>query len=354
MKREIFGRKLSLCVGSAVWALSATGQQASPPAPAPNARPDAATTQQPTAQGLTGREPGIQSSQPSDPILAECLALIEKRQYPVAADKIHAYLRDHPNAAAAHFLLGYALYRQNQPRESLAEYTSAARLQKPEANDLAVVAMDYVLLRDYPDADKWLTKATAWSPGNEMYWYYLGRTKYAENHFQESIEVFSKCLTLAPRDVRAEYNLGLSYAGLGKNDEAAAAYRTAIGWQQGSTAEDPQPYLDLGMLLLQEGKPDLALQPLQKAVALDPKNPRAHEQLGQTWEQLKNLPQADTEMQAAVSLAPDVSSLHFEMGRIFQREGLGAKAKAEFDRCAALNATHSTESVETPNPAPPQ
>lgn len=345
MKREIFGKFL-LFVVSAVWALAANGQQGSLPAAASatDARPDESAAQ----------EPGIQSSQPADPILAECLALIEQRQYPAAAEKIQVYLNGHPNAAEAHFLLGYTLYRQNQPRASLAEYTSGAQLQKPEANDLAVVAMDYILLRDYADADKWLSEATAWSPSVELYWYYLARTKYGENRFQEAVDVFTKCLTLAPRDLRAEYNLGLSYAGLGRNDEAAAAYRTAIGWQQNNPVQDPQPYLDLGILLLQESKPDLALQPLQKAVALDPKNPRAHEQLGQTWEQLRNLPRADTEMQAAVSLAPDVASLHFEMGRIFQREGLGAKARAEFDRCAALNATHSTDSAETPNPAPPR
>ncbi|MGC2617676.1 MAG: tetratricopeptide repeat protein [Acidobacteriaceae bacterium] len=336
MKRVLCGRKFLLFVAAAIVALAADGQQTSLP-------PQAAT-----------QEPGIQSTQPADPVLAECLALIEQRQYSDAATKIHAYLHDHPNEAAAHFLLGYALYRQDQPRESLAEYTSGARLHKPDANDLAVVAMDYVLLHDYPDADKWLSEATSWSPGNELYWYYLGRAKYAENRFQEAIEVFNKCLTLAPRDLRAEYNLGLSYAGLEQNDEAAAAYRTAIEWQQNAAVQDPQPYLDLGMLLLQEDKPDRALPPLQKAVALDPKNPRAHEQLGQAWEQLKNLPQADTEMQTAVSLAPNVASLHFEMGRIFQREGFSAKAKAEFDRCALLNATHSTDSSETPNPAPPQ
>jgi Flp pilus assembly protein TadD len=299
------------------------------------------------------QEPGIHSPQSADPVLKECLNLIEQRQYPDAEQRIQAYLREHPDAAAAHFLLGYTLYRESKPRESLAEYTSAAQLGKPEANDLAVVAMDYILLRDYVDADKWLTQATAWSPDNELYWYYLGRTKYAENHFEEAIQVFTKCLTLVPRDLRAQYNLGLSYEGAGLNDEAAAAYRTAIAWDQDSAAQDPQPYLDLGTLLLQESKPDQALSPLQKAVALAPQNPRAHEQLGQAWEQLQDLPKADAEMQAAVSLAPDISSLHFEMGRIFQREGLSAKAKEEFARCAALNAAHSTDSAATPNPAPP-
>lgn len=280
--------------------------------------------------------------------------LIEQRQYDAAASNIHTYLRDHPDSAPAHFLLGYVLYRQQKARDSLAEYTAGARSSKPAANDLAVVAMDYILLHDYPDADKWLTEASAWSPDNELYLYYLGRTKYAENHFDEAIGLFRKCLALTPRDLRAKYNLGLSYEGLGRNDDAAAAYRTAIAWQQNAATQDPQPYLDLGILLLEENQPSGALPLLQKAVSLDPRNPRAHEQLAQTWDQLRNLPHADSEMKTAVALAPDVPSLHFEMGRILQREGRLAQAKAEFDRCAVLNAAHSTDATQTPNPPPHQ
>ena len=120
-----------------------------------------------------------------------------------------------------------------------------------------------------------------------------------------------------------------------------------------SDAQDPQPYLDLGILLLDQAKADQALPPLQKAVSLDPRNPRGHEELSRTWEQLRDLPKADAEMHAALSLAPDIPALHFEMGRIFQQEGMSAKAKDEFARCEALNAAHSTDSAETPNPTPP-
>jgi tetratricopeptide (TPR) repeat protein len=317
---------------------AARGQQ--PIAPAPVAGPEAQSDAQ------------FESPRPADPLLADALALVDQRRYPEASQKVQDYLSAHPDSAAAHYLLGYALYRENQPRKSLAEYTSAARLRKPEAGDLAVVAMDYILLRDYSDADKWLTEATGWTPGNELYWYYLGRTKYAENRFDEAIAVFDKCLKLTPHDLRAEYNLGLAYQGVGRTDDAAAAYRNAIAWEKASGEKDPQPYLDLGVLLLQEQKPGDAEPLLQDAVALDPQNPRAHEQLGQAWLQSQNLPKADAEMQDAVRLAPDIASLHFEMGRILQREGLTARAKEEFARCAALNASHSTDSAPTPNPPP--
>lgn len=311
-----------------------------------------------------GQEPGqaaktsadgedhIPYSHPIDPALAEPQGLVESHHYPEAAQQIKTYLQNHPDSAPAHFLLGYTLYRENMPRESLAEYTLGARFKNPAASDLAAVAMDYILLHDYSDADKWLTEATARSPDNGLYCYYLGRTKYVENHFQEAIEVFQKCLALSPDNLRAEYNLGLAYAGAGQVDKATIAYQTAIAWQQSSGVLDPQPYLDFGMMLLQQEKPAQALPMLQKAVALGPQNPRAHEQLGKTWQLLHNLPNADSEMQAAIRLAPDISALHFEMGRIFQMEGQKAKAKEEFDRCAALNATHSTDTAETPNLPP--
>jgi hypothetical protein len=48
-----------------------------------------------------------------------------------------------------------------------------------------------------------------------------------------------------------------------------------------------------------------------------------------------------------VQLAPDSSSLHFELGMTYRDQGLKEQAKQEFDRCAVLNSTHS--SVETPN-----
>ena len=315
------------------------------------------TSSQPATPAAAQVSSGRNDAQPeaplaSDPVLQPSLALVQSRDYPAASQNIQNYLKSHPDSAEGHFLLGYVLYRQQKPRETLAEYTEGSRFRNPQANDLATVAMDYLLLHDYLDADKWLTQATAWNPQNELYCYYFGRTKYAENHFEEAITIFHHCLALNPHDVRAEYNLGLAFAGLGQNQEAIAAYRTAIAWQENAPVQDPQPWLDLGILLLDQSLPRDAQPALEKAATLAPDNPRAHEELGRAYEQLDNLPAASREIEAAVALAPNIPSLHFELGRIDQRLGLVVKAKEEFARCAALNATHSTDTAETPNPPP--
>jgi Flp pilus assembly protein TadD len=298
---------------------------------------------------LTGRQLAHSSSGGLDSDLKKDQELIEGDNYTAAAQNLRNYLTSHPDSPDAHYLLGYVLYRQDKPSESLAQYTLGARFRKPEASDLAVVAMDYVVLHDYDDADKWLTMATAWTPENALYWYYLGRTKYNENRFQEAVLAFEKCLQLHPKDVRAQYNLGLSYAGLGKDEDAESAYRTAILWQKASPREDAQPYLDLGMLLMEKNRTKESLPLLRKAVALDSQNPKAHEQLGRAYEQLQMLESAENELKAAVSLAPNVPPLHFELGRIYRKESKSTLAKDEFAKCAVLSAAHSTDAQETPN-----
>jgi Flp pilus assembly protein TadD len=283
---------------------------------------------------------------------AECsdaLASIRQHDWARAEASLRSAIVSHPDAGEAHFLLGYTLYREDQASASLAEYTTGARLEKPDAKDLAVVAMDYVLLHDYADADRWLTQAVAWDGANPLYWYYLGRTKYVENYFQGAIDAFGRCLALRPQDVRAEYNLGLAYQGLGQNGRAALAFRTAIARQKDLAHSDAQPYLDLGILQLSQGNAAGAADNLQTAASLDKRNPRIHEELGQAYEQTDRLPRAQAELEKAVELAPQVPSLHFVLGRIYRKEGLQEKAREQFSLCAALNARHSSDSAETPN-----
>src|SRR5438105_15155245 len=112
-------------------------------------------------------------------------------------------------------------------KASLEEFTAGAKYRTPSAADLKIVALDYVLLVDYPDADKWLTKMLEWAPDDSEGWYYLGRTKYNENRFAEAIRAFQQCLKLDPQNVKAEDNPGLSLAGLGRNEEARSEEHTS-------------------------------------------------------------------------------------------------------------------------------
>jgi tetratricopeptide (TPR) repeat protein len=314
--------------------------------------------------------PSATAPNPSE--IEQARSLAQAGNVTEADKKIRHYLKTNPASAEAHFVLGYVLFREIQShgtdestlsyaatgpelqfreekaRESLAEFTEGARFHAPSAADLNVVAFDYVLLADYPDADKWMSRSVSWNPKDSNAQYTLGRIKYAENRFEEAIAAFQQCLSLDPKNVKAEDNLGLSYEGLGHVDEAIASYKTAIDWQSQAAQKDDGPYINLGSLLLDQDRAEEALAYLKQAVAMAPQDAKAHERLGKAYSHLNDLTHAQTELEKAASLAPDVASLHFMLGQVYRKEGLMDKAKIEFQRTDELNGTHSSDKAPKP------
>jgi len=280
-------------------------------------------------------------SSPETP-LQEARSLLEQGKLPEAEKIMREYLEVHKSSADAHFLFGYILFKEGNAKSSLAEYTEGAKYRKPSAVDLEVVASDYVLLKDYPDADKWFSKAVEWNPKDALGWYYLGRTKYNENRFEEAIAAFEQCLKLEPRNVKAEDNLGLSYEGLNRYEEAIATYRTAIDWQKDAAVKNSGPFLDLGGLLVDTDHSEEGLPLLMEAERLAPEDYKVHRQLGKAYAHLNQLEKARTELEQAAELAPENAPVHFMLSQVYRRQGLLEKAKTESDRYAALTGTKST------------
>jgi Flp pilus assembly protein TadD len=169
----------------------------------------------------------------------------------------------------------------------------------------------------------------------------MGRTKYNENRFDEAVSAFQKCLALKPQDVKAEDNLGLSYEGLNQIEEAMAAYRTAIAWQEGAAVKDAGPYLDLGSLLVDNDKAAEAIADLKQAAALAPGDFRMHRALGKAYAHLNQPAEARQELEKAVALAPGDAPVHFMLAQVYRKLGMAAQAKLESERYSKLTGTGS-------------
>jgi tetratricopeptide (TPR) repeat protein len=319
------------------------------------------------ASGFAQGDAGHTTVEQSLSDLQRAKALIESGGTTEAEKIVRQFLQGHADSAEGHFLLGYILFREIQTeaqaegamrysvdpslaqfrdahaRASLAEFTTGAKYDRPSAFDLKIVAYDYVLLDDFPDADKWMTRSLEWSPKDSDAWYSLGRIKYNENRFEEANRAFEECLRLEPRNVKAEDNLGLSYYALGRTNEAVTAYQTAIAWQRQGGEKNPRPFIDLGTLYLEQDRPKDALPFFLEATQIAPEDAKGHEELGKTYAHLNELSQAQGEFEKAVALAPNVASLHFMLGHVYRKEGMIEKAKSEFQRTEELNGTHSSD-----------
>lgn len=321
------------------------------------------------AAGRTGKQ--TETAQPGTK-LAEAKSFLQKGLLIEAEKTTRQFLQSHADSAEGHYLLGYILFdeirekyvgeeekegenfryndsvdaslaatRDAKARESLAELSAGARYRVPSALELKTVGLDYLLLKDLPSAEKWLTASVALNPQDAQAWFYLGRTKYSETKYAGAIEAFAHCLKIDPENVVAEYNVGLSYEGLNQNDEAIQAYQNAIAWEAKNGAKSPDPFVGLARLYLHQNQPEKALSYLEQAVAAFPQVGLAHEELGKAYSVLQRLPEAQRHLEKAVQLSPQKASVRCLLGQVYQQQKMTAKAQAEFERCTILRSTES-------------
>jgi Flp pilus assembly protein TadD len=273
--------------------------------------------------------------------MQQATALLLDRHYHDAEVLLRSMAARDTENAQIHVMLAYACFREDKPRESLEEYTRAAQLRTPTAQDLKWVAEDYVLLNDYADAQKWMSRSVEMNAEDPDAWYALGRIYYTQNLFAKAERCFLRTLTLRPQDERAENNLGLTYEALYKIDEANAAYRNAIRWQD-ARYPDEQPYLNLGILLRHRGKTEEAESLLRHALEIAPNDPKALMEIAQAHVTLHRMADAESELHKAAKLAPKDAAIHFQLGRVLRKEGKIEEAAAQFQKVAELNGSHSS------------
>ena len=255
----------------------------------------------------------------------------------------HKVLAGDPQFAPAMYLLAYVLQAKNEPKESLSWFTQAAKLHGPTGEDLRIVALDYVLLDDVPDALHWLERSVAMSPENGEAWYDLGRTRMMQGSYRAAEEAMRRALALEPKMVKAANNLGLIYEAEDRPADAEKSYRQAVDWDKSEAHPSEQPLLNLGALLTTEQRGAEAVELLKRAVALAPHDAKCHEALARALDQQRQWPLAAAEMEQAVALDAKNPRLRYQLGQIYRRARQPAKAAEQMELSRKLYGEKSSE-----------
>jgi tetratricopeptide (TPR) repeat protein len=294
---------------------------------------------------LLGNRAGAQTAAPGGQSLddlARVRVRLQRGQYVEADKELREYLTSHPSVVDAQYLLAFALFRENKPADSLNQYTEAARHRRPSTADLETVALDYVLLDDYADAEHWIRYALSMDANDAEAWYEAGRIEYTLNHFRPALDSFQRSLQLNPASVKAENNLGLTLEGLNRADDAIAAYRKALAMQSASPHPSEQPMLNLATVLIDRNHLSEALPLLQQAAQIAPNDWKILAQLGRLYTEKGDLNAACDALERAVAIEPQKASLHFQLGQVYKKSGASEKAQAEFATTQKLLGTSSS------------
>jgi O-antigen ligase/cytochrome c-type biogenesis protein CcmH/NrfG len=107
---------------------------------------------------------------------------------------------------------------------------------------------------------------------------------------------------------------------------------------------EPAYRLELARAWSQQGSRPLAVEQLEAAVALSPRDPRIWAERGEIhalWGEVVpgEFGQAETAYRQAIALAPNVATYHVALGLVLARQGWLAEGVAELERAVDLDAT---------------
>ena len=163
-----------------------------------------------------------------------------------------------------------------------------------------------------------------------------GNTFLARGQLDQAADAYRRAIGLDPDLAEPHYNLGIASDRLGDLEQAAACYARAIRLKPAYA----QAHLNLGSVYRRLGRLDEAVASYRRAIALRPTDPLAFNNLGNALSRLGRLDEAVAAFRQAASLRPDYVQAHYNLGVVLRDRGLHDEGAAAFRRVLALTPDH--------------
>src|ERR1035437_7600621 len=187
-------------------------------------------------------------------------------------------------------------------------------------------AEDAIQKNDFAGAETLLKKAIDKDPNNYQAWFDLGFVLNRLARTDESIVAYRKSVAAKPDVFESNLNLGLMLA-RANNPEAEPFLRAATGLKptghsEGGHTEAGQARAWLALAhLLENKKPEDALQAYRKASELMPKDPEPHLSAGLLHERQKQFSDAEAEYKQVMTLDPHSTEAAIGLPNIYMKSG---------------------------------
>jgi tetratricopeptide (TPR) repeat protein len=173
---------------------------------------------------------------------------------------------------------------------------------------------------------------------SEQSLYDAGLKEYDNRNYDSAAELLESLVAQDPKLKGAWNDLGRTYAALGLQDKAIAAYHKAIELDP----SDPYAYNNLGNVLFMQKNYEDAAKAFEKQIAINPDDQYAHANLGRLYLEKEQYEKAVPELERASELTPENSKVQGALGTAYFNLGKSDQAVAAYDRAAELSPIPST------------
>jgi len=179
-----------------------------------------------------------------------------------------------------------------------------------------------------------------------------GSQAFAKKDFAGAQQSFRKVLDLAPDNLVALVNLGVTEFALGNSDESEKLLKKAVR----KRLETAPAWLTLGILYMDQGKLDEALAALTQAVLYDSGNPRAHNYLGVVIGRKGWNSGAESELRRAIEIDPNYTDANYNLAVFYlgRRPPAIELARRHYVRAIELGAAPDPQIEQILKDATPQ
>lgn len=171
----------------------------------------------------------------------------------------------------------------------------------------------------HAEAIRSLEAAVKIEPGAAGIHSMLGRAYLLDHQAKPAQASLARSAELGSQDPRTFLYMGSAAWELGRPEDAEAAFRKALG--SGSGASTLIALQQLGRLLLWQGRPAEALDPLQRAAVLLPDEVDLQLQLAQALDASDKPAEALAAWRRAVTLAPELARARYGLAQQLRRSG---------------------------------
>ncbi|MFH0797625.1 MAG: tetratricopeptide repeat protein [Candidatus Omnitrophota bacterium] len=169
----------------------------------------------------------------------------------------------------------------------------------------------------------WKDELTLWSdvmrkfPNKTRPAYNLGVTYAALGRYQEAIDAYKQAIRIKPDYAEAHYNLGVAYFKLGRCQEAIDAYKQAIRLKP----DDAPEYNNLGNVYARVDRYPEAIDAYKQAIRIKPDFAETRYNLGNVYDRVGRYPEAIDAYKQAIRLKPDDAPTYNNLGNVYARVG---------------------------------
>ncbi|MBI3286573.1 MAG: tetratricopeptide repeat protein [Chloroflexi bacterium] len=172
-----------------------------------------------------------------------------------------------PNHAHAHDSLGDVYYHRDQLDEAMSEYQLALRLDPFHPKALIQVAATYEKKGQYRAAIDQLRRTSEMLPDFDWTWKRLGDLHRSQGNYEEALRAYGKALGIDPGNIDAKVGVGLTYAAMGRLEEAEKITKELLESSNVPREENANYLFLAGMLYRARGDYGEAITHLERALS---------------------------------------------------------------------------------------